>query len=39
MYHYVLKMNLKLIIKEFDYLWNKTLLLNKDLINAYKIRL
>ncbi len=26
-------------IKEFDYLWDKTLLLNKELINAYKIRL
>ena len=26
-------------IKEFDYLWNKTLLLNKELINAYRIRL
>ena len=26
-------------IKEFKYLWDKTLLLDKEIINAYKIRL
>ena len=26
-------------IKEFNYLWDKTLLLNENLINAYKVRL